>query len=94
MSGTQQEVEKGSVSPKEIFLGEIKSRSVFPSWILHMVSRQPEYENSIIRGIREMTSGVMSVSPNAPLPHHRPERRGEVRGDIRLTPANELQEVS
>lgn len=68
MSGTRQRVKKESASPKEIFLGEIKSRSVFPLLILHMVSKQPEYGNSIIRGIREMTSGVMSVSPNTVYP--------------------------
>ena len=68
MSETRQGVKKDSASPKEIFLGEIKSRSVFPLLILHMVRRQPEYGNSIIRGIREMTSGVMSVSPNTVYP--------------------------
>lgn len=68
MSETNQRVKESSASPKEIFLGEIKSRNVFPLLILHMVSRQPEYGNSIIRGIREMTSGVMSVSPNTVYP--------------------------
>src|SRR3712207_8842942 len=53
----------GSVAtPKEIFLGEVKSRGVFPLLILHMVSKRPEYGNSIIRGIKEMTGGVMSRS--------------------------------
>lgn len=55
-------------TPKDVFLGEVKSRSVFPLLILHMVGKQPEYGNSIIRGIREVTGGVMSVSPNTVYP--------------------------
>ena len=60
---------EGSVAtPKEIFLGEVKSRGVFPLLILHMVSKRPEYGNSIIRGIKEMTGGVMSVTPKKVYP--------------------------
>ncbi len=55
-------------TPKDVFLGEVKSKSVFPLLILHMVRKRPEYGNSIIRGIKEATSGVMSVSPNAVYP--------------------------
>lgn len=55
-------------TPKELFLGEVKSREIFPVLILHMVSKQPEYGNSIIRGMKEMTDGVMVVSPNTVYP--------------------------
>ena len=57
-----------AATPKEIFLGEVKSRGVFPLLVLHLVSKRPEYGNSIIRGIKEMTGGVMSVSPNTVYP--------------------------
>lgn len=36
--------------------------------ILHMVSKQPEYGNSIIKGVKNMTAGVMSASPNTVYP--------------------------
>ena len=61
-------IERTEATPKEIFLGEVKSRNVFPLLILHMVVKRPEYGNSIIRGIKEMTAGVMSVSPNTVYP--------------------------
>lgn len=57
-----------TATPKEIFLGEVKTRNIFPVLILHMVSKRPEYGNSIIRGMNEMTGGVMVVSPNTVYP--------------------------
>ena len=71
-----------SATPKDVFLGEVKSKSVFPLLILHMVRKRPEYGNSIIRGIKEATSGVMSVSPNAVYPLlRRLEEKGYVTGE-------------
>ena len=71
-----------SATPTEVFLGEVKSKSVFPLLILHMVRKRPEYGNSIIRGIKETTSGVMSVSPNAVYPLlRRLEEKGYVTGE-------------
>ena len=46
----------------------MKSKSIFPLLILHMVAKQPEYGNSIIKGVKGMTAGVMSVSPNTVYP--------------------------
>src|SRR4028119_1807363 len=70
-----------SATPKDVFLGEVKSKSVFPLLILHMVRKRPEYGNSILRGIKEATSGVMSVSPNAVYPLlRRLEEKGYVTG--------------
>lgn len=69
-------------TPKDVFLGEVKSKSVFPLLILHMVRRRPEYGNSIIRGIKETTGGVMSVSPNAVYPLlRRLEEKGYLTGE-------------
>ncbi len=77
MSGTA-----AGATPKDVFLGEVKSKSVFPLLILHMVRRRPEYGNSIIRGIKEATGGVMSVSPNAVYPLlRRLEEKGYVTGE-------------
>jgi PadR family transcriptional regulator PadR len=88
-------------TPKEIFLGEVKSKSVFPLLILHLIRKRPEYGNSIIHQIREMTAGVMSVSPNTIYPIlRRLEEKGYVKGEwekpdtrsrrfYELTPAGE-----
>ena len=71
-----------SATPKDVFLGEVKSKSVFPLLILHMVRKRPEYGNSIIRGIKEAMSGVMSVSPSAVYPLlRRLEEKGYVTGE-------------
>lgn len=71
-----------AATPKDIFLGEIKSRSVFPLLVLHLVRERPEYGNSIIRGVREITGGVMSVSPNTIYPLlRRLEEKGYVHGE-------------
>ena len=68
-------------TPKDIFLSEVKSRDVFPILILHLVRQGPEYGNSLIHKIREKSSGVMSVSPNAVYPLlRRLEEKGYVEG--------------
>lgn len=59
---------KTTATPKELFLGEVKSKDIFPVLILHMVSVKPEYGNSIIRKMKEMSDGVMVVSPNTVYP--------------------------
>jgi DNA-binding PadR family transcriptional regulator len=75
-------IEDTRTTPKEIFLGEVKSRGVFPLLILHLVSKRPEYGNSIIKGIKEMTGGVMSVSPNTVYPLlRRLEEKGYLVGE-------------
>jgi PadR family transcriptional regulator, regulatory protein PadR len=75
-------IEDVRATPKEIFLGEVKSRGVFPLLILHLVSKRPEYGNSIIKGIKEMTGGVMSVSPNTVYPLlRRLEEKGYLVGE-------------
>lgn len=65
-----------------MFLSEVKSRDVFPLLILHLVRERPEYGNSIIKGVKEMTGGVMSVSPNTIYPLlRRLEEKGYVVGE-------------
>lgn len=71
-----------AMTPKDIFLSEVKSRDVFPLLILHLVRKKPEYGNSIIKGLSEMTSGVMGVSQNTVYPLlHRLEEKGYVTGE-------------
>ena len=72
----------GATTPRAVFLGEVKRRDVFPLLILHLVRERPEYGNSIIKGVKEMTGGVMSVSPNAIYPLlRRLEEKGYVVGE-------------
>ena len=74
--------QKAAATPKDVFLSEVKSRNVFPLLILHMVREKPEYGNSIIKGIKEITGGVMGVSPNAIYPLlRRLEEKGYVVGE-------------
>ena len=74
--------EARAATPKDVFLSEVKSRSVFPLLILHLVRERPEYGNSIIKGVREITGGVMSVSPNTVYPLlRRLEEKGYVAGE-------------
>nr|MBA3952387.1 hypothetical protein [Rubrobacter sp.] len=40
--------EKPSATPHDVFLGEVKSRTVFPLLILHLVREKPQYGNSLI----------------------------------------------
>ena len=71
-----------AATPKDVFLSEVKSRTVFPLLILHLLRRQPEYGNSIIKGVKGMTGGVMGVSPNTIYPLlRRLEEKGYVVGE-------------
>ena len=71
-----------AATPKDVFLSEVKSRSVFPLLILHLVREKPEYGNSIIKGVREITGGVMSVSSNTVYPLlRRLEEKGYIAGE-------------
>lgn len=69
-------------TPKEIFLGEVKNKDIFPLLILHLVSKRPEYGNSIMREVKEMSAGVMSASPNTVYPLlRRMEEKGYLTGE-------------
>jgi PadR family transcriptional regulator, regulatory protein PadR len=71
-----------SATPHDVFLGEVKSRTVFPLLILHLVREKPQYGNSLIAQIRELSGGVMSVSPNTVYPLlRRLEEKGYVVGE-------------
>src|ERR687893_298857 len=75
-------VSEERATPKDVFLSEIKSRTVFPLLILHFVREGPEYGNSLMQRIREASGGVMSVSPNTVYPLlRRLEEKGYVKGE-------------
>src|SRR4028118_1166203 len=71
-----------SATPHDVFLGEVKSRTVFPLLILHLVREKPQYGNALIGQIKELSAGVMSVSPNTVYPLlRRLEEKGYVEGE-------------
>ena len=71
-----------SATPHDVFLGEVKSRTVFPLLILHLVRERPQYGNGLIGRIKDLSGGVMSVSPNTVYPLlRRLEERGYVVGE-------------
>ncbi len=73
---------KSSATPHDVFLGEVKSRTVFPLLILHLVREKPQYGNGLIGRIKELSAGVMSVSPNTLYPLlRRLEEEGYVEGE-------------
>jgi DNA-binding PadR family transcriptional regulator len=73
---------KSSATPHDVFLGEVKSRTVFPLLILHLVREKPQYGNGLIGQIKELSAGVMSVSPNTVYPLlRRLEEEGYVEGE-------------
>lgn len=75
-------IEDTSVTPKEIFLSEVKSKTIFPLLVLHMLRKQPEYGNSIIKKMGELTDGAMTVSPNTIYPLlRRLEEKGYIVGE-------------
>ena len=75
-------VQEERTTPKDVFLSEVKSRTVFPLLILHFVREKPEYGHSLMQKIREKSAGVMSVSPNTVYPLlRRLEEKGYVEGE-------------
>ncbi|WP_053057541.1 PadR family transcriptional regulator [Rubrobacter aplysinae] len=55
---------------------------MFPLLVLHMLRKQPEYGNRIIKQMGEITGGAMTVSPNTIYPLlRRLEDRGYIVGE-------------
>jgi len=82
LAGRTEKVAGEKTTPKDVFLSEVKTRDIFPLLILHLVREKPEYGNSIMTRIREISAGAMSVSPNTVYPLlRRLEERGYVEGE-------------
>lgn len=60
----------------------MKSKTIFPLLVLHMLRKQPEYGNRIIKQMAELTDGAMTVSPNTIYPLlRRLEEKGYIVGE-------------
>jgi len=66
---------------KDIFLGEVKSKNIFPLLILHLIVNEPRYGNKLISKITEMSGNIMTVNPNTIYPLlKRMEELGYIKG--------------
>ena len=60
---------------------EVSRRDLVPVLVLHLMRDEPVYGNLIMKGIEEMTDGVLSVNPNTIYPMLRSmEERGLIDG--------------
>ena len=67
--------------PSDVFGGELRRRDLIPLLVLHLVSSERAYGNSLIESIESMTQGVISVNPNTMYPLLRDlESRGLIEG--------------
>ncbi len=60
---------------------EVRRRDLVPALVLHLMRDEPVYGNRIMKGIEELTGGVLSVNPNTIYPLLRDmEARGLIEG--------------
>ena len=60
---------------------EVRRRDLVPALVLHLMRDEPVYGNRIMKGIEELTEGVLSVNPNTIYPLLRSlEERGLIDG--------------
>jgi PadR family transcriptional regulator PadR len=74
-----------SAKPKspadEVLRGPIKSKTVFPVLILHMLASEPDHGLRLMQRIEVVTSGLLAVNTNTIYPLlRRLEERGFIRG--------------
>jgi PadR family transcriptional regulator, regulatory protein PadR len=61
---------------------EVRRRDLVPLLVLHLARSEPVYGNRIMKGIEEMTEGVVTVNPNTIYPLLRGlEERGLIVGE-------------
>lgn len=80
-------VKRGRRSPRQDETGrdllaqEVRRQDLVPVLVLHLMREEPVYGNRIMKGIEEMTDGVLSVNPNTIYPLLRSlEERGLIEG--------------
>ena len=67
--------------PRDLLGQEVRRRDLIPVLVLHLMSEEPVYGNRIMKGIEELTEGVLSVNPNTIYPLLRSlEERGLIEG--------------
>ena len=65
----------------DLLSGDVRRRDLVPLLVLHLMRDEPVYGNRIMKGIDELTEGVLSVNPNTIYPLLRGmEERGLIEG--------------
>lgn len=77
---------KAAVSPpasaEGIVQGPIKSKTVFPVLVLHLLAQQPDHGSGLMARIEEICSGLLAVNTNTIYPLlRRLEERGFIVGE-------------
>jgi PadR family transcriptional regulator, regulatory protein PadR len=70
-----------SEAKSDLLSGDVRRRDLVPLLVLHLMRDEPVYGNRIMKGIDELTEGVLSVNPNTIYPLLRGmEERGLIEG--------------
>jgi DNA-binding PadR family transcriptional regulator len=70
-----------AAAKEDLLAGEVRRRDLVPLLVLHLMRDEPVYGNRIMKGIEELTEGVVSVNPNTIYPLLRGmEERGLIEG--------------
>jgi PadR family transcriptional regulator, regulatory protein PadR len=73
--------ERGEDTGRHLLGQEVRRRDLVPALVLHLMRNEPVYGNRIMKGIEELTEGVLSVNPNTIYPLLRSlEERGLIEG--------------
>ena len=68
--------------PDEVLSGPIKSKTVFPVLILHLLSQGPEHGYGLMQRIETLCDGLLAVNTNSIYPLlRRLEERGFITGE-------------
>jgi DNA-binding PadR family transcriptional regulator len=74
-----------AISPRaaeEVLRGPVKSKTVFPVLILHLLERRPEHGLGLMQRIEALSAGLLSVNTNTIYPLlRRLEERGFITGE-------------
>ncbi len=66
---------------RDLLSQEVRRRDLVPALVLHLMREEPVYGNRIMKGIEELTEGVLTVNPNTIYPLLRSlEERGLIEG--------------
>ncbi len=72
---------RGEEAPRDLLGQEVRRRDLVPALVLHLMRDEPVYGNRIMKGIEELTEGVLSINPNTVYPLLRSlEERGLIEG--------------
>lgn len=70
------------LAPGELIRGPIKSKTVFPVLVLHLLAEQPDHGSGLMSRIETLCAGLLAVNTNTVYPLlRRLEERGFIHGE-------------